>query len=244
MQQRLLPLDPCPRAANPVSHKWQQRGGYALLALGIAALCVMSGLFVWRSLQLHHAQSEASSDRQAEGQALSALAAALDRLNTTQMQLADTRTELADARAELASVEANATQWVPDSLTTETREWILSAMDMTVDPCEDFERYSCGGWARSNPIPANATESLLRSTQPLGATLTDIMEQVLHDKFTAAGEVSQTNGGSQSHKAKSLRIEKGTLAPLLHHDCVLTVPGVCFAFFSSVLPRLHERQYR
>jgi predicted metalloendopeptidase len=30
---------------------------------------------------------------------------------------------------------------------------ILSAADMSVDPCEDFYAYSCGGWERLNPIP-------------------------------------------------------------------------------------------
>jgi putative endopeptidase len=31
----------------------------------------------------------------------------------------------------------------------------LTAMDRAVDPCVDFYAYSCGGWQRSNPIPAD-----------------------------------------------------------------------------------------
>jgi putative endopeptidase len=31
----------------------------------------------------------------------------------------------------------------------------LNAMDRTVDPCEDLYTYSCGGWQRRNPIPAD-----------------------------------------------------------------------------------------
>ena len=27
-------------------------------------------------------------------------------------------------------------------------------LDKTVDPCEDFFRYSCGTWLKANPIPA------------------------------------------------------------------------------------------
>ena len=31
----------------------------------------------------------------------------------------------------------------------------VSAMDKTANPCEDFYQYSCGGWIRNNPIPAD-----------------------------------------------------------------------------------------
>jgi putative endopeptidase len=31
----------------------------------------------------------------------------------------------------------------------------VSAMDKTVDPCVDFYQYSCGGWMKNNPIPAD-----------------------------------------------------------------------------------------
>lgn len=30
---------------------------------------------------------------------------------------------------------------------------IINAMDMTVDPCEDFYQYACGGWVKQNPLP-------------------------------------------------------------------------------------------
>ncbi len=31
----------------------------------------------------------------------------------------------------------------------------LSWIDKTVDPCNDFYRYACGGWIRENPVPAD-----------------------------------------------------------------------------------------
>src|SRR5262245_27119691 len=31
----------------------------------------------------------------------------------------------------------------------------VNAMDRTADPCGDFYQYSCGGWMKANPIPAD-----------------------------------------------------------------------------------------
>ncbi|XP_061095930.1 phosphate-regulating neutral endopeptidase PHEX isoform X2 [Conger conger] len=33
---------------------------------------------------------------------------------------------------------------------------ILTKMDRSVDPCEDFYQYACGGWLRENPIPEDS----------------------------------------------------------------------------------------
>ncbi len=31
----------------------------------------------------------------------------------------------------------------------------VTSMDRSVDPCVDFFKYSCGGWIKNNPIPAD-----------------------------------------------------------------------------------------
>lgn len=34
---------------------------------------------------------------------------------------------------------------------------ILSKMDQSVNPCEDFYAFSCGGWLKENPIPEDSS---------------------------------------------------------------------------------------
>ncbi len=31
----------------------------------------------------------------------------------------------------------------------------VNAMDKTANPCVDFYQYTCGGWMKNNPIPAD-----------------------------------------------------------------------------------------
>jgi hypothetical protein len=45
----------------------------------------------------------------------------------------------------------------PPAVTPELRVFDPSLIDKTVDPCENFYRYSCNGWFKRNPLPADQT---------------------------------------------------------------------------------------
>src|SRR5208282_3822592 len=61
--------------------------------------------------------------------------------------------------AGLASVPAlcqNAAPVVPPSA-PELRVFDPSLIDKSVDPCDNFYRYSCNGWFKRNPLPPDQT---------------------------------------------------------------------------------------
>src|SRR5665213_3350860 len=41
--------------------------------------------------------------------------------------------------------------------TTELRVFDPTLIDKSVDPCDNFYRYSCNGWFKRNPLPADQT---------------------------------------------------------------------------------------
>jgi hypothetical protein len=64
--------------------------------------------------------------------------------------------------AGLASIPAlcqNAGAAVPSSAPG-LRVFDPSLIDTTVDPCNNFYRYSCNGWFKRNPLPADRTAAL------------------------------------------------------------------------------------
>ncbi|CAG0902486.1 unnamed protein product [Darwinula stevensoni] len=96
---------------------------------------------------------------------------------------------------------------------------ILEAMDLTVDPCEDFYRFACGSWARNNPLPAgrstwNAVTKLERENHL-------VLRNALDDLMKRGGSLDGSSAESQAlrYYASCMdqdgKIEELGAAPLL-----------------------------
>jgi putative endopeptidase len=70
----------------------------------------------------------------------------------------------------------------------------LSAMDKSADPCVDFYQYSCGGWMKKNPIPAD------QASWSVYGKLTDENQQFLWGLLQVAGDASAPNRSAASQK--------------------------------------------
>ncbi|KAH7935415.1 hypothetical protein HPB52_007437 [Rhipicephalus sanguineus] len=57
---------------------------------------------------------------------------------------------------------------------------INESLNTSVDPCEDFYSYACGGWMENHPIPAekSALDSFSILNDELRDTLRDLLENI------------------------------------------------------------------
>ncbi|XP_030755230.1 endothelin-converting enzyme homolog isoform X3 [Sitophilus oryzae] len=55
--------------------------------------------------------------------------------------------------ARIAQLKFEAEQPCLNSSCVHVASHVLEAMDLSIDPCEDFYSYSCNGWVKANPIP-------------------------------------------------------------------------------------------
>jgi endothelin-converting enzyme/putative endopeptidase len=130
----------------------------------------------------------------------------------------------------------------------------VNAMDRSVDPCADFYAYSCGGWMKRNPIPADQSswsvygkvyndnqrflwgvlDDLSRRTTGRNAT-----QQKIGDYFAACMDESAVEKlGAQPLKPRLAAIErlqsKRDLAPLLANlHLAVRGRGLLFGFGSD-----------
>ncbi|MBC7665531.1 MAG: M13 family metallopeptidase, partial [Caulobacter sp.] len=99
----------------------------------------------------------------------------------------------------------------------------VTAMDKSVDPCVDFYKYSCGGWQKNNPIPADeaswgvfqkmaqATQRVRWGTLDRRATQTSdrtVPQQKIGDAFAACTDERLTQSlGARPMKPTLDRID-------------------------------------
>jgi len=63
----------------------------------------------------------------------------------------------------------------------ETSKRILSKIDFTVDPCEDFYQFSCGTWMKENEIPMS--DSTINVFREIGKNNKEIIHQILEGEY-------------------------------------------------------------
>src|SRR5947209_3449253 len=90
-------------------------------------------------------------------------------------QGADTAGNKPSKAASAARTANSAGQAAQSKPATRPKSFDLSAMDKSVDPCEDFFQYACGNWRKSNPIPSD------QARWGRFNELAEYNRQVLHD---------------------------------------------------------------
>ncbi len=96
------------------------------------------------------------------------------------------------------------------------RAAVLTSMDRTADPCQDFYRYSCGGWLDATKLPADQSR-WSRSFSTITERNREIVRELLEDAAAApgpAGTERQKIGDLYASCMDETAIESAGLAPL------------------------------
>ncbi|HWG22401.1 MAG TPA: M13 family metallopeptidase [Terracidiphilus sp.] len=101
---------------------------------------------------------------------------------------------------------------------SELRVFDPSLIDTSVDPCENFYRYSCNGWFKKNPLPADQT-SYGRFTELYELNrvhLRQILESAAAQHPEARSANEQKIGDEYASCMDTAAIDKAGMAPLQH----------------------------
>ncbi|KAL1917606.1 uncharacterized protein VTP21DRAFT_3999 [Calcarisporiella thermophila] len=109
-------------------------------------------------------------------------------------QLAHVRV-LVDRDALGQQASSNSSQWCVDPECLLAAAGIMQDMDTTVNPCEDFYSYSCGGWIKSHPIPQD--KSQVSVFDLLSDNNKETLRDVLEGQFTP---INSTQGDVEIDK--------------------------------------------
>ncbi len=126
----------------------------------------------------------------------------------------------------------------------------VTSMDRSVDPCVDFFKYSCGGWLKSNPIPADQSswdtyskmqdENLGRLREILEAAAAldsgrSVAAQKIGDYYSACTDAKTIEAkGAEPLKPELDRIAKiGSKAEIADVAAIMVDDNVLFRFDST-----------
>ncbi|KAJ8894784.1 hypothetical protein PR048_000091 [Dryococelus australis] len=98
----------------------------------------------------------------------------------------------------------------------ETAHTLLTSMDMTVDPCEDFYTFTCGGWVKSHPVPPTAPHrnQFDLVTEQLDYQLRGTLLSVQRAVYLGATSLNYVAGETEQSDILEEEDSEGELAPV------------------------------
>lgn len=86
---------------------------------------------------------------------------------------------------------------------------IINSMDKTVNPCDDFYEYACGGWLKQNPIPNG--KSIWGTFDKLEQKNQLVVKNVLGKKILFIGIRGETKTIELFHRIRMIFFHRETV---------------------------------